>query len=102
MWTDWPQRQIDPVMKGYILAQWGFWLQQIIVINIEEKRKDYWQMLSHHVITIGLISSCYSYYFTRVGNFILVIMDVVDIVLSVSVLPHHAVTQLTAISSPNA
>lgn len=71
-------------MKGYILAQWGFWLQQLIVINIEEKRKDHWQMFTHHVITIGLISSCYYHHFTRIGNYILVIMDVVDIVLSVS------------------
>lgn len=72
------------LMKGYILGQWAFWLQQILVINIEERRKDHWQMFSHHLITIALISSCYSYHHTRVGNFILIIMDVVDIVFPVS------------------
>jgi acyl-CoA-dependent ceramide synthase len=71
-------------MKFYTLAQLSFWLQQIIVINIEERRKDHWQMLSHHIITSILISSCYSYHHTRVGNFILVIMDVVDIFFPVS------------------
>ena len=70
-------------MKGYLLVQWAFWLQQILVINMEERRKDHWQMLTHHVITISLISSCYSYHFTRVGNLILVLMDVVDLFLPV-------------------
>lgn len=69
------------LMKGYTLAQWAFWLQQIIVINIEERRKDHWQMFSHHIITTALISSCYCYHFTRVGNLILVVMDVVDLFL---------------------
>ena len=71
-------------MKGYVLAQWAFWLQQIIVINIEERRKDHWQMFSHHIITTALISSCYVYHMTAVGNLILVIMDVVDLFLPVS------------------
>ncbi|KAF9875097.1 hypothetical protein CkaCkLH20_07363 [Colletotrichum karsti] len=79
LWTDWPQRELSGINKFYILAQWAFWLQQIIVINIEERRKDHWQMFTHHIITCSLISSCYSYHQTRVGNLILVLMDVVDI-----------------------
>ncbi|EGX91058.1 sphingosine N-acyltransferase lac1 [Cordyceps militaris CM01] len=81
LWTNWPNREMDGLMKGYILAQWAFWLQQIIVINIEDRRKDHWQMFSHHIITTLLISSCYCYHQTRVGNLILVIMDVVDLFL---------------------
>ncbi|TQS33856.1 hypothetical protein Golomagni_05785 [Golovinomyces magnicellulatus] len=81
LWTDWPNREMDGLMKGYVLAQWAFWLQQIIVINIEERRKDHWQMFSHHIVTTLLISSCYAYHFTRVGNLILVLMDVVDLFL---------------------
>lgn len=83
LWTTWPNREVDWQMKGYVLAQWAFWLQQIIVINIEERRKDHWQMFSHHIITTVLISSCYCYHHTRVGNLILVIMDVVDLFLPV-------------------
>lgn len=84
LWANWPNREMDGLMKGYVLAQWAFWLQQIIVINIEDRRKDHWQMFSHHIITTLLISSCYCYHFTRVGNLILVIMDVVDLFLPVS------------------
>ncbi|KAI6784257.1 Sphingosine N-acyltransferase-like protein [Emericellopsis cladophorae] len=81
LWTAWPNREMDGLMKGYILVQWAFWIQQILVIHVEEKRKDHYQMLSHHFVTCALISSCYSYHHTRVGNLILVIMDVVDLFL---------------------
>lgn len=84
LWTNWPNREMDFVMKTYILGQWAFWIQQLIVINIEERRKDHWQMFTHHLITIGLVSSCYSYHHVRVGNLILVIMDIGDLLLAVS------------------
>lgn len=84
LWTNWPNRELSGIMKAYILAQWAFWLQQIIVTNIEERRKDHWQMMSHHVVTLALICACYSYHFTRVGTLILVLMDIGDLQLGVS------------------
>lgn len=83
LWANWPQRELTGLVKGYVLAQWAFWLQQILVIYMEERRKDHYQMLTHHIITIGLLSSCYFYHHTRVGNLVLVLMDVVDIFLPV-------------------
>ncbi|KAL4943877.1 TLC domain-containing protein [Aspergillus oleicola] len=79
MFTDWPSRELPEITKTYILAQWAFWLQQLIVINIEERRKDHWQMLSHHIVTIILLWTSYALHLTRVANLILVLMDVVDI-----------------------
>ena len=73
--------------KWYYLVQFAFWLQQILVVNIEERRKDYLQMFTHHVITCALIFTSYGYHQTKVGNLILCLMDVVDIVLPVS--RHH-------------
>ncbi|KAK3937610.1 TLC domain-containing protein [Diplogelasinospora grovesii] len=81
LWTAWPDREVSGVMKGYMLAQLAFWLQQILVINIEERRKDHWQMFTHHIITISLIYASYRYHHTRIGNLILVLMDVVDLFL---------------------
>ncbi|KAL2023003.1 hypothetical protein VTK56DRAFT_4218 [Thermocarpiscus australiensis] len=81
LWTAWPDRELTGLMKAYMLAQLAFWLQQIIVINIEERRKDHWQMFTHHIITSALIYASYRYGHTRVGNLILVLMDVVDLFL---------------------
>ncbi|KHO00581.1 TRAM1-like protein & fumonisin [Metarhizium album ARSEF 1941] len=81
LWTDWPQREIDGLMKAYILGQWGFWIQMVLVINIEERRKDHWQMLTHHFVTIALLAGSYAYHQTRVANLILILMDVIDLFL---------------------
>ena len=83
IWEGWPLREVDGVFKWYYLVQWGFWIQQILVVNIEEKRKDYAQMLTHHVFTTALLFLSYGYYHMRVGTVILCIMDFVDIILPV-------------------
>ncbi|KAF4984577.1 hypothetical protein FZEAL_253 [Fusarium zealandicum] len=82
LWTCWPQRETAGPMKAYMLAQLAFWLHQIILINIEKRRKDHWQMFSHHIVTIALIYSSYRYGLTRVGNVILVLLDINDLVFS--------------------
>ncbi|KAF2807258.1 longevity assurance proteins LAG1/LAC1 [Mytilinidion resinicola] len=82
MWTNWPIAQMDGLFKWYYLVQFAFWLQQILVVNIEERRKDYAQYLAHHIITSALMFMSYGYYQMRVGTVILSCMDVVDIILS--------------------
>jgi very-long-chain ceramide synthase len=83
LWTGWPTRDMDGLFKWYYLVQFAFWLQQIIVVNIEERRKDHWQMFTHHIITCVLIFGSYGYHWYKVGNVILCLMDVVDIFLPV-------------------
>ena len=83
LWTNWPDREMDGLFKWYYLVQFAFWLQQILVVNIEERRKDYAQMFTHHIITSSLMLTSYGYHFTKVGNVILCLMDAVDIVLPV-------------------
>ncbi|KAI9596946.1 TLC domain-containing protein [Syncephalis fuscata] len=54
----------------------------MIIVNVEEKRKDYIVMSTHHVITILLIMGSYYTHVTPVGNAILCCMDFADILLS--------------------
>ncbi|KAF5023408.1 hypothetical protein F66182_4508 [Fusarium sp. NRRL 66182] len=82
IWTGWPNRELSGLMKKYMLAQLAFWLQQIIVIHIEKRRRDHWQMLSHHVITIALIYGSYRYGLTRIGHVVLILMDFNDLIFS--------------------
>ncbi|KAI4170542.1 MAG: hypothetical protein LQ343_004919 [Gyalolechia ehrenbergii] len=81
LWANWPDREMDGLFKWYYLVQFAFWIQQIIVVNIEERRKDHWQMFTHHIITCILMFTSYGYHQTKVGNTILCLMDVVDILL---------------------
>lgn len=84
LWATWPNRELSGLFKFYVLTQLGFWFQQVFVINIEERRKDHWQMLSHHFITIVLIVASYRYHFNLIGNAVFILFDMGDILLSVS------------------
>lgn len=46
-WLDYPHDAISPLTKAYYLIQISFWLQTLVVLNLEERRKDYAQMLTH-------------------------------------------------------
>jgi acyl-CoA-dependent ceramide synthase len=79
LYIGWPHDQMSFLFKGYYLLEMACWLQQIFILNIEDRRKDHYQMFSHHIITCLLVGGSYYYYFTKIGNVILVIMDLVDI-----------------------
>ncbi|KAI8231802.1 Sphingosine N-acyltransferase-like protein [Colletotrichum sp. SAR 10_86] len=62
-------------------AEQGWMLTYYVIsVNIEEKRKDYVEMLVHHAITLSLIAASYAYHQTRVGHLILVLMDVIELI----------------------
>ena len=93
LWRNWPIREMEGFAKWYYLVQFGFYLQQIVVVNIEERRKDYAQMFTHHIITCALIFASYGYHQYRVGTLILCLMDLVDVFLPLAkilkYLHHH-------------
>ena len=59
--------------------QISLYLHLVFLLNAEAPRKDHWQMMAHHIVTIVLIVASYAYNFTRVGCLIMVIMDWCDI-----------------------
>lgn len=80
-WVGYPHRILSWQGKAYYLIQFAFWLQQIFVVQIEEKRKDYFEMLLHHIVTCILIWVSYATNFTRIGHAVLCMMDFSDILL---------------------
>lgn len=84
LWTNYPRLLIDEHMKLYYLSQLAFWTQQLLVIHLEQRRKDHFQMLLHHIISVTLIFTSYGNRQFRGGNLVMVCMDVGDLLLSVS------------------
>ncbi|KAM0722631.1 hypothetical protein Q7P37_002072 [Cladosporium fusiforme] len=80
LWRDYPRLVLGTSLKLYYLSQTAFWVQQIFVINIEERRKDHWQMFAHHIVTVSLLFFSYGYRQMRAGNAVLVLMDSVDLI----------------------
>jgi len=95
VWSDYPQAEADMLFKAYYLVEMAFWAQQIFVLNIEARRKDHWQMFTHHLVTCTLIFMSYTYNQTKVGNVFLCVLDFSDILLSV-----HSLAAQTAPPSP--
>ncbi|KPV75828.1 uncharacterized protein RHOBADRAFT_64840 [Rhodotorula graminis WP1] len=80
-WKGYPHDALPALTKWYYLVSTAFYLNQIIVINLEAPRKDYYQMFAHHIITAVLMMFSYVLNWTRIGNTILCTMDLVDILL---------------------
>ncbi|KAI0921677.1 hypothetical protein AcW1_004422 [Taiwanofungus camphoratus] len=81
VWLTYPHIPLPGPIKFYYLLQTGFWCHQILIINAEARRKDHWQMMTHHVITIVLLLASYIYNYTRIGCLIMLLMDWCDIIL---------------------
>ena len=56
----------------------------MLTLNAEAHRKDHYQMISHHIITIALVYASYALHYTRVGCLLLVLMDFCDILLALA------------------
>ncbi|KAJ2210587.1 Sphingosine N-acyltransferase lag1 [Coemansia sp. RSA 487] len=69
-------------LKWYYLVQTAFWLSNVYTIHVEERRKDHFEMLTHHAVTIFLVLSSYQCHFTRFGHAFMLVMDFPDIFLT--------------------
>jgi len=83
-WKGYPHAVLPAPVKFYYLTQLAEWCHQVIVLNIEARRKDHWQMFSHHIITITLMAGSYATNLTRVGTMILLLMDFCDFVFPIA------------------
>ncbi|KAG5717256.1 Sphingosine N-acyltransferase lag1, partial [Termitomyces sp. T112] len=81
LWRDYPHIPLAGPVKFYYLTQTAFYLHQVLILNAEARRKDHVQMMTHHIITIFLMTTSYFFNFTRVGCVIMVLMDYCDIFL---------------------
>ncbi|GMM32975.1 hypothetical protein DASC09_003000 [Saccharomycopsis crataegensis] len=78
------QHTMDWEWKTYYLVALANWTAQIFILHVEKKRKDHYEMFAHHIITILLVWGSYVKTFIRIGVFIHMIMDFVDIWLSLA------------------
>lgn len=85
-YTNYPHKTHDWYFKVYYLGQAAFWVQQsvVLVLQLEKPRKDFYELILHHIVTIALIWCSYRFHFTWMGLEIYVSMDVSDFFLATS------------------
>jgi acyl-CoA-dependent ceramide synthase len=86
MYEGFPHQTHEAMFKAYYLLQAAYWTQQMIVmlLMLEKPRKDYNELILHHVITIALIALSYRFHFTYMGLAVYITHDISDFFLAVS------------------
>lgn len=59
----------------------GFYYSLLFSSIFDVRRNDFWELVLHHLITIGLLSASWTINFVRVGTLVLLSHDLSDIVL---------------------
>lgn len=86
MYEGFPHRTHEAIVKAYYLLQASYWAQQAIVLllMLEKPRKDFKELVAHHVITVSLIWLSYRFHFTYMGIAVYITHDISDFFLAVS------------------
>lgn len=86
MYESFPHRALQPELKLYYLFQAAYWAQQAIVmlLGLEKPRKDFKELVLHHIVTLALIGLSYRFHFTHMGIGVFLTHDISDFFLAVS------------------
>jgi len=96
-WENWPNIPWSESFHNYYLVQLAFYIHSIIAhFTVESKRKDFYQMLIHHVITVALIGWSIHAKFYRIGGVVMLLHDVNDIFLELAKLLKYIRWEKTA------
>ncbi|POR38971.1 Sphingosine N-acyltransferase LAG1 [Tolypocladium paradoxum] len=86
MYERFPHTTHDAAFKFYYLFQAAYWAQQALVmlLGLEKRRKDFRELVAHHVVTLALIALSYRFHFTYIGIAVYLTHDVSDMFLALS------------------
>ncbi|KAF8640138.1 hypothetical protein AX17_001374 [Amanita inopinata Kibby_2008] len=90
-WIDYPHWDMKPELKRYYLMQSAYWCQQLLVLllGLEKPRKDYLELVAHHLVTLWLVGWSYLVNLTLIGNAVFMSMDIPDTFLAISKLLNY-------------
>ncbi|KAI1150192.1 TLC domain-containing protein [Nemania diffusa] len=85
-YAGYPHRTHSAVTKFYYLVQAAFWAQQALVmlLGLEKRRRDFKELVVHHIVTVSLIALSYRFHFTMMGVLVYVTHDISDFFLATS------------------
>ena len=86
MFEGFPHREHEGFFKAYYLLQAGYWSQQalVLLLQLEKPRKDFKELVLHHVVTLALIALSYRFHFAKMGIAVYITHDISDFFLAVS------------------
>ncbi|KAJ6024404.1 TRAM1-like protein [Penicillium herquei] len=96
MYEAFPHRTHEAAFKFYYLFEAAYWAQQAVVmlLGLEARRKDFKELVAHHIVTLALIGLSYRFHFTYIGIAIYTTHDISDFFLSLSKSFHYTGSDL--------
>ncbi|KAF7977447.1 hypothetical protein HWV62_3617 [Athelia sp. TMB] len=90
-WINYPHWDMKPELKCYYLMQAAHWIQELLVLvmGLEKPRKDYAELVAHHIVTLWLVGWSYLVNLTLIGNAVYLSMDLPDSLLALSKLLNY-------------
>ena len=88
MYEGFPHRTHAAEFKFYYLFEAAYWAQQAVVmlLGMEKPRKDFKELVTHHIVTLALIALSYRFHFAYMGIAVYITHDISDFFLAVSCL----------------
>ncbi|CAC5378028.1 Ceramide synthase 5 [Mytilus coruscus] len=81
-WVGWPKQHISNDVYWYYAIELGFYWSLLFTLSTDHKRKDFTEMVTHHVVTIILVFFSWVTNFVRIGTLVLCVHDAVDYFLA--------------------
>lgn len=96
MYEGFPHRTHEGLFKAYYLLQASYWTQQglVLLLMLEKPRKDFKELVLHHVVTLALIWCSYRFHFTYMGIAVYITHDISDFFLAVSAITSRVCGEL--------
>ncbi|RUS87933.1 hypothetical protein EGW08_004288 [Elysia chlorotica] len=77
-WKGWPHHHVPTDVYWYYMVEFGFYLSLLASLFTDNKRKDFTEMIVHHIATLLLMSMSWANNFVRIGTLVLLVHDAVD------------------------
>eukprot|EP00924_Labyrinthula_sp_SR-Ha-C_P002629 snap_masked-scaffold_13-processed-gene-1.15-mRNA-1 protein AED:1.00 eAED:1.00 QI:0/0/0/0/1/1/2/0/333 len=78
-WSEQPDNRIlTPGLTFFYIAYCSRYFQGFVSVLLEAKRKDFWEMVVHHVVTCIVVYLSYIYGTVKIGLSIMIVMDLAD------------------------
>lgn len=90
IWHGYPFQSLENDIWWYYMVSMAFYISLSISQFFDIRRKDFWQMFVHHVLTLLLISFSWVCNLYRAGALVLIIHDCGDIFLEAAKMTKYA------------
>lgn len=84
-WTDGhPFQPMGSSLRWFYLTAMGFHMSEVVMLMLEARHPDFWEMLLHHSVSVFLVFFSYFLNYVRIGSVVLLLHGATDIFIYLS------------------